>query len=300
MTPNDTALLEPGWRERWCEVGDTNLHVIEAGRAGNPMFVMLHGFPEFWWAWRYQITPLAEAGFHVVAPDLRGYNLSTAPQNVSAYGLEILAEDIVRLAEALGSERFYLAGHDWGAVIGWVVAACYPEQVMKAVLISGPHPEAWVEQIYRSPAQLLRSWYVGFFQLPWLSERILGAFNFARLKAALRRSAKENTFSSQKLKPYVGAWARPGALSCMLAYYRALRRPLKRLPSHQIKTPVEVIWGNKDRFLGRGLMEASLARCAAGPLTVIDDGTHWLHLEQPELIAEHLVDLIGSHPKPIS
>ncbi|MBV1687820.1 alpha/beta hydrolase [Novosphingobium sp. G106] len=162
MTSDDAALLEPGWREQWCEVGDARLHVVEAGRVGDPMLVLLHGFPEFWWAWRHQITPLAAAGFHVVVPDLRGYNLSCAPQEPSAYGLEVLAQDIVRLAAALGSQSFHLAGHDWGAVIGWCVAARHPERVRKAVLISGPHPEAWIEQIFRSPVQLLRSWYIGF------------------------------------------------------------------------------------------------------------------------------------------
>lgn len=289
MTSDDAALLEPGWRERWCEVGDARLHVVEAGRGGDPMLVLLHGFPEFWWGWRHQITPLAEAGFHVVVPDLRGYNLSSTPRDLKAYELEVLTEDIVRLTAALGSERFYLAGHDWGAVLGWCALARHPERVRKAVLISGPHPEAWVEQIFKSPAQLLRSWYIGFFQLPWLPEQILGAFHFARLKAALQRSALGGTFSPQTLGPYVDAWARPGSLSRMLAYYRALRRPPAHEPAQPIEPPVQIIWGDKDRFLGRALMEASLARCGQGSLAVIANGTHWLHLEHPERITAEIV-----------
>ncbi|MBV1687818.1 alpha/beta hydrolase [Novosphingobium sp. G106] len=129
----------------------------------------------------------------------------------------------------------------------------------------------------------------GIFQLPWLPEKVLGAFQFARLKAALRRSALKGTFSSRTLGPYVEAWARPGALSCMLAYYRALRRPWERATAQPIRPSVQIIWGDKDRFLGRALMEASLARCGQGSLAVIANGTHWLHLEHPERITAEIV-----------
>jgi pimeloyl-ACP methyl ester carboxylesterase len=145
--------METGWRESWYHVNNVDLHVIEAGRFGDPLLVLLHGFPEFWWAWRCQISPLASAGYHVVVPDLRGYNLSEAPKETSAYRLDILTQDVISLVDAMGAGGFYLVGHDWGAVIGWCVAAWYPERVKRAVLISGPHPEAWVEQVFKSPAQ---------------------------------------------------------------------------------------------------------------------------------------------------
>lgn len=218
---NDADLLEPGWREGWCHVNDVDLHVIEAGRSGDPVVVLLHGFPEFWWAWRHQITALAEAGYHVVVPDLRGYNLSSAPRETSAYQLDQLIQDVVGLAGELGADTFYLVGHDWGAVIGWCVAARHGERVKRAVLISGPHPEACVEQVFTSPAQAMRSAYIAFFQMPLLPETILSALGFARLKAALRRSARRETFAPSVLERYAVAWARPGSLSGMVAYYRA-------------------------------------------------------------------------------
>ncbi|MGI4940965.1 MAG: alpha/beta fold hydrolase, partial [Janthinobacterium lividum] len=134
---NPETLLQHGWRESTRSVNGVNLHVVEAGDAGRPLLLLLHGFPEFWWAWRHQITPLAEAGYHVVVPDMRGYNTSDAPQEVSAYTIDILAVDVVALADAFGADRFHLVAHDWGAVIGWWVAATYPDRLNRVVLMDG-------------------------------------------------------------------------------------------------------------------------------------------------------------------
>src|SRR4051812_16674282 len=112
-------LLRPGWREGMRRINGLDLHIVEAGADDAPLLILLHGFPEFWWAWRHQITPLAAAGFHVVVPDMRGYNSSSAPQELAAYRLDTLADDVIAIADAFGAERFHLVGHDWGAVIGW-------------------------------------------------------------------------------------------------------------------------------------------------------------------------------------
>lgn len=292
---NDAALMEPGWRESWYHVNDVDVHVIEAGCPGDPLLVLLHGFPEFWWAWRGQITPLANAGYHVVVPDLRGYNLSDAPKGTSAYQLDILTQDVVSLVDAMGADGFYLVGHDWGAVIGWCVAARYSARVKRAVLINGPHPEAWAEQVLKSPAQTLRSAYIGFFQLPRIPEAVLSLFNFARLKVALRRSAQAGTFSSQVLERYVAAWARSGPLSGMLASYRALRRAKAGGIIGRVAAPLLLIWGDRDRFLGRRLMEASMERCDRGSFRVVEGGSHWLHLEQSDLVVGEIVRFLSEN-----
>ena len=145
MTPRTSppGLLQPGWREAVHRINGLDLHIVEAGEPGRPLVVLLHGFPEFWWAWRHQITSLAQAGFHVVVPDMRGYNLSDAPQEVSAYALDTLAADVVGIADAFGADRFNLVGHDWGAVIGGGVAATYPARLERVVLMDGPHPDVW-------------------------------------------------------------------------------------------------------------------------------------------------------------
>lgn len=286
------TLLRPGWRESVRTVNGLALHVVEAGEPGDPLLILLHGFPEFWWAWRHQITPLAKAGYHVVVPDMRGYNMSDAPQGVAAYALDVLAADVVAIADAYQAERFHLVGHDWGAVIGWWVAARYPQRVDRAVLMDGPHPDVWSEQAWKHPTQALRSTYVAFFQLPWVPEATLGGFDFAGLKAMMRGSAKPDTFEAGALDRYAEAWAHPGSLTAMLNYYRALReRPRGREPA-RLSPPTLILWADDDRFLERSVAEAGLALCDDGRLEMVEGASHWLHLEQPERVNRRVVEFL--------
>jgi pimeloyl-ACP methyl ester carboxylesterase len=281
---NDGELLQPGWRESTRAIGGLSLHLVEAGDAGNPLVILLHGFPEFWWAWRHQITPLAEAGYHVIAPDLRGYNTSDAPQEVAAYTLDILAADVVALADAYGAQRFHLVGHDWGAVIGWWVAATYPQRLERVVLLDGPHPDVWARQALKHPTQALRSTYVAFFQLPCLPEAALGSFDFAGLKTMIQHSARPGAFEPGALDRYAAAWAHPGSLSAMLNYYRAMRmRPSRDAPA-RITPPTLILWAGNDLFLERHVAEACLALCDHGQLAFVEGASHWLHLERPDQV----------------
>ena len=125
------------------QVNGVSLHTVEAGPATGPLVILLHGFPEFWWAWRHQITPLAEHGFHIVAPDMRGYNLSQAPQEISAYRWPMLVADVLALADTFGADRFRLVGHDWGGVVAWGVGASHPERLEHLVVLNAPHPDLW-------------------------------------------------------------------------------------------------------------------------------------------------------------
>src|SRR5205814_3804374 len=143
------------------------LNVIESG--SGPLVVLLHGFPEFWYSWRKQIPALAEAGFHVVAPDMRGYNLSDKPHGVGAYRTHILARDVATLIARYGAQRAHVVGHDWGAVIAWTFAMAYPDGLDRLAVLNVPHPIVSIRAL-RSLAQLRRSWYVFFFQLPYLPE----------------------------------------------------------------------------------------------------------------------------------
>ena len=283
-------LLQPGWRETRRAVNGVDLHVVEAGREGDPLLILLHGFPEFWWAWRHQITPLAEAGHHVVVPDMRGYNTSDAPPEVSAYHIETLAADVVALADAYGAERFHLVGHDWGAVIGWWTAARYADRLRRVVLMNGPHPDVWAAQALKHPTQALRSTYVAFFQLPWVPEATLGALDFAGLKAMMTGSAHADTFEPGALDRYAEAWAHPGSLTAMLNYYRALRERRGGDEPAQLSPPTLILWANGDRFLERHVAEAGLALCDDGRLEFVEGASHWLHIERP---AEVNASIIG-------
>ncbi|MBP0437046.1 alpha/beta fold hydrolase [Tianweitania sediminis] len=292
-TDDADSLLDANWRASRRRINGLDLHIVEAGDPNAPLVVLLHGFPEFWWAWRHQITPLAQAGFHVIVPDMRGYNKSDAPQEVRAYTLPILAADVIALADAFGAARFHLVGHDWGAVIGWWVAARHPGRVMRAVLMNGPHPDILAKQALKHPTQALRSTYVAFFQLPWIPEATLGGFDFSLLKAMVASSARPGAFEPGALERYVEAWSHPGSLTAMLNYYRALRqRPRSKRPA-RVEPPTLVLWADEDRFLERHVAEASVAVCNNGTLEMVEGASHWLHLEQPETISTRIIAWIG-------
>jgi pimeloyl-ACP methyl ester carboxylesterase len=284
------TLLQPGWRESSRSVNGVTLHLVEAGRPGDPLLLLLHGFPEFWWAWRHQITPLADAGYHVVVPDQRGYNSSGRPQQVSAYHIDTLAADVVALADTFSADRFDLIGHDWGAVIGWWVAARYPERLHRVVLMNGPHPDTWSRQMLKHPTQALRSTYAAFFQLPWLPETTLGAFDYAGLKTMMQGSAKPGAFEPGALDRYVEAWSHEGSLTAMLNYYRALRQRTAGETPARIAPPTLILWAEDDAALEPHLAEAGLALCEQGKLEFVEEASHWLHLERPERINPRLIE----------
>jgi len=289
--PDD--LLQSGWRETRRTINGLSLHIVEAGDPADPLLILLHGFPEFWWAWRHQITPLATAGYHVVVPDMRGYNTSDAPQEVASYDLDTLAADVVAIADVFGAERFQLVGHDWGAVIGWWLAAQHGNRLNRVVLMDGPHPDIWGKQALKHPTQALRSTYVAFFQLPWVPEATLGAFDFAGLKTIMQGSAKADTFEPGALDRYAEAWAHPGSLTAMLNYYRALReRPQDREPA-RLSPPTLILWADDDRFLERHVAEAGLALCDDGELEIVEGASHWLHIEQPDRINARIVEFLA-------
>src|ERR1700759_2287415 len=150
-------------REDYADVNDIRLHYVEAG--DGPLVVLLHGFPEFWFGWRLQIAPLVAAGFRVVAPDTRGYNLSSKPEGFEAYGVDLLAADIRDFIRALGADSAFLAGHDWGGSIAWTTAMNHPEVVERLAILNAAHPRQLSQGLHH-PAQLRKAWYFFFFDFP--------------------------------------------------------------------------------------------------------------------------------------
>ena len=193
---------------------------MQAGEG--PLVVLLHGFPEFWYSWRHQIPVLAKAGFHVVAPDMRGYNLSERPRDWRRYDADVLAQDIAGLIGHLGEGPAYLAGHDWGAVIAYQTAMRHPELLRKLAILNVPHTERMLAG-FRTLRQLRKSWYMFFFQIPRLPEYLLARDNFSFAKRSLRADSP-GAFSDADLERYAQAWAQPGALTGMVNYYRAALR----------------------------------------------------------------------------
>src|ERR1700712_3197638 len=263
------TLLQPGWTEGVRQVNGLSLHVVEAGPADGPLLILLHGFPEFWWAWRNQMTPFAESGYHVVVPDQRGYNSSDAPQEISSYRLDKLVDDVIALADHYGAETFHLAGHDWGGIVAWGVAASHAHRLTRLIIMDAPHPDLWAKDALLHPTQAIRSTYVAFFQLPWLPETVLGALDFAALSTMMASTAKPATFKPADLERYVAAWRHEGSLTGMLNYYGALRERTKSDPPARIVCPTLVLWGEKDSLLEHHVALAALEQCDNGRLSII-------------------------------
>ncbi|MCS6828495.1 MAG: alpha/beta hydrolase [Caldilinea sp.] len=277
-------------------VNDVNVHVVMAGAQEGPLVILLHGFPEFWYGWRKQLPALAKAGFHVWAPDQRGYNRSDKPTGVSAYHIETLARDVVGLIEASGREQVYLAGHDWGAAVAWWVAGRYPHLVKKLAILNVPHPAVMRRTVLKDPEQRKKSWYIFFFQLPWLPEASLRRNDYTDLIRMLKGSSRRGTFTDDDLLAYKQAWSQPGALTAMLNWYRAaVRYQGQAAELGRIRVPTLMIWGANDIALDRKMARPSIDLCDEGRLIFLEEATHWVQHEEPETVNRLLIEFFGEN-----
>jgi pimeloyl-ACP methyl ester carboxylesterase len=283
-------------REGYADLAEVRLHYVEAGTG--PLVVLLHGFPEAWFSWRFQILPLAAAGHRVLAPDLRGYNLSSRPRGVAAYDVHRVVSDVRDLIVALDTGPVGLVGHDWGGVIGWVTAMEHAALVERLVVLNAPHPRQLLGGL-TSPRQLARSWYIAVLQLPWLPERLLRASHWAALRHGFAHDARPHVFTPSAAEQYTEAWSQPGAATAMIDYYRAAARRLLRRPVIDIRplqAPTLVIWGERDRYLARSLAVPrpsdvpNLARVVRRP-----DASHWVHQDEPAEVNRLLIEFFARH-----
>ena len=273
---------------------DIALHVVEAGPENGTPVLLLHGFPEFWWAWRHQIGPLAAAGFRVVVPDLRGYNLSDKPRGVAAYRMELLARDILDLAADLGTAPLRIAAHDWGGAVAWWVAQQNPERVERLAILNVPHPAVLRQALRTDPEQRKRSRYMLYFQLPYFPERKLAANDFRALRNIFRRTSRPGTFTDEELAEYARAAGQPRALKSMLHWYRAaLRYPPRGTRRGAIVPPVRLIWGTGDAALGAGMIEPSAALCERCEVVRLPDAGHWVEHEAADEVSSLLLDFFA-------
>ena len=282
-------------RDAYADLSQARIHYVEAGEG--PLVVLLHGFPEFWYGWRHQIRALARAGLRVIAPDMRGYNLSSKPPDVSAYAPRRLAGDVRELIAERGASRAFVAGHDWGAVVAWVAAMAHPDMVERLAILNGPHPRRMLEALRRPNRQIARSWYVFFFQLPLLPERAVRAGDWWCFRRAFVHDARPGAFTPEDIDRYRAAWSQPGAATATINYYRA---SMRRLPSHSagavtrlraVRAPTLVIWGELDRHLGAELAEPDRADVPNLERVVrLPGASHWVQHDEPERVSALLID----------
>jgi epoxide hydrolase 4 len=287
--PNTTPL-----EELWFERDGVRLHAVAAGPGDGPLVILLHGFPEFWYSWRKQIGPLADAGFRVVAPDQRGYSLSSKPPQISDYAVGNLVADVIAIADELGHDKFHLAGHDWGAAVAWATALHFPQRLHKLAIFNVPHPAVFLRTIRSNPRQMRRSWYMAFFQLPRVPEWRFSANNFALGTRSLVSSSRPGTFTEADLEQYRKAWAKPGTVTAMLNWYRAFFRAKPPLPRDlQVHVPTRILWGQRDMFLLPEMAQESVGFCDSAELTYFPEATHWLQHEEPDAVNAALIEFFG-------
>jgi len=275
------------------ETNGIRLHVVQAGPQSGVPVVLLHGFPETWRCWIRQLPALVDAGCRVIVPEQRGYNLSDKPKGVKNYDVYTLAEDIIGLIDALEYEKVNLVGHDWGAVVAWVLANKYPKRLQRLGIMNAPHPAVILRFLMRDLEQIRRSWYVFFFQLPWLPEALMQADNWRGGERILRSSGKIHTFTSEDIEKYKEAWSQPGAMTAMINWYRAVIRHMPSLPEDpRIKVPTLMMWGMKDFALSHRMARPSMDYVDEGNLIFFPEATHWVQRDAFEEVNHYLIDFL--------
>jgi pimeloyl-ACP methyl ester carboxylesterase len=278
------------------ELDEVTLHTVVAGEG--PLVVLLHGFPEFWYSWRYQIPALVRAGYRVAVPDMRGYNTSSKPAGLEAYHPRKLVGDVEHLMVALGEPKAYLVGHDWGANIAWLFAMSHPYRLHKLVICNVPHPITFAKHLYTIRQGLQRSWYVFFFQLPWLPERMMSALDFRAIRSVLQRDPiYKSAFSAEDIDLYVQAAKQPGALTAAINYYRAIFRVSKEDRKEMIQPielPVLILWGLVDRYLGPELVQPPAKLVPNCQIVRYPDASHWVQCDAAERVNEEMIRFFGS------
>jgi epoxide hydrolase 4 len=276
------AVTTETWQHRDIMTNGIRMHYVTQGNG--PLIVLLHGFPEFWYSWRYQIPFLAERGYTVVAPDLRGYNDTDKPR--TGYDVPTLLRDIAGLIKGLGQEKAIIIGHDWGGVLAWAFAMSYPQMTERLIVMNAPHPQA-MQRAFRTLKQLRKSWYIFAFQLPWLPENALLRNNAYEIGRMLKGAAvQKSAFPNEVLATYQEAMSKPGAMTAALNYYRQLiRHPLRSAKNYaSIGVPTLLIWGEQDIALGIELTYGLEQWVPNIQIKRIPDSGHWVQQEKPELV----------------
>ena len=272
------------------------LHCALAGPEDGDLVVALHGFPEFWRGMSGVVVALAQAGFRVVAPDQRGYNLSEKPEGIDAYSVDEMAQDVVGIIQALGRDSAHVVGHDWGAAVAWWLALTRPERVRRLVVINVPHPSVFAREVRGNKKQMRKSWYIFAIQVPALPERVaFGRRTRHRFSRAIAGTANPGSFTPDYLAQLREAWAQPGAAEGMLNWYRAsVRRRPGRLADKRVHVPTLIIWGRKDVALSDTMVQPSADLCDDVRVEWFDDATHWVLHDEPERTATLILDFLSS------
>lgn len=281
------------FKHSYAEVNGIKLHYAHEGKG--KLILFLHGFPEFWYMWKNQLKEFAK-DYLAVAPDMRGYNLSSRPQEVSQYKQKILVEDIRQLAEHLGHKKFVLVAHDWGGAVAWTFAMFCPQYLEKLIIINAPHPATFERELRNNPGQRKASSYMLLFRSPEAEKRLSENNYSFLLNMAFSDIIKQGFLKDEDIKEYISAWSQPGALTGGLNYYRATNVEALENPEQaalkpavgdlapKINVPTLVIWGEKDTALLMGCIEGIEKYVTDIKIRHVPDASHWIVTEKPDLV----------------
>lgn len=285
-----------------------------AGPEDGDVVVLLHGFPDCWLSWTHQIRALAEAGYRVIAPDQRGYHFSEKPSGAAAYTLDKLGGDIVDIVDAAGVDSAHLVGHDWGGAVSWWLAKHRGERFRTVTIANCPHQGVMMKSLmFNNFRQMMRSWYIGFFQLPAIPQAVLRAGNYRALAKTLRSLAENpDAFSDAEIEAYRQVWSQEGSLTAMVNWYRAGRvsmfsgRSSKSQSENggsaeqdesstrrsKITVPLQIIWGEQDKALDVSLVEPSADRCEDATIHWVPEAGHWVQRDCPKKFNDELLGFV--------
>ncbi len=294
-----TAPLET----KFVDTGAITFEVLTCGE-GERLALCLHGFPEHAISWRHQLPLLADLGYRAWAPNLRGYGKTTRPQRFEEYAIEYLIDDVARLIDASGCEEVVLLAHDWGAVIAWFFAMREVRPLDKLIICNVPHPGPMLKAMRSGFGQLRRSWYVLFFQLPWVPEWAFGRNGARAIGAVLSQSLNDPAaIEAEHLETFRRNAAEPGALTAMINYYRALVRGggasrQRALGYPEIKTPTLMLWGDADIALGIETTEGTDDYVEDLTLRVLPRVSHWVQQDAPVEVNAMIDAFLTGRPVP--
>jgi pimeloyl-ACP methyl ester carboxylesterase len=269
-----------------------NLHYVSCGKKSGPLLLLVHGFPEFWYSWRHQMS-FFKKNFHVVAVDQRGYGLSDKPQTIADYRTNKLTEDLYHLLNHLGVARCHLAGHDWGGAVCWRFAQAYPQMVERLVILNCPQPGAFKSFVEGNFGQFLKSWYMFFFQLPYLPEWFHSRLNGQLIVDYFTKppfGTRLTKFTEEEMEAFRANFSIPGSMTAAVNYYRAAFRypeqPITTKPGniYPPTLPCLLIWGDQDAALSVELAQKSKEFCPQLQVQIVPGASHWVQQDAPEIV----------------
>ncbi|WP_338043115.1 alpha/beta fold hydrolase [Okeania hirsuta] len=282
---------ENPWSSNFITANSIKIHYVTQG--SGPLMLMLHGFPEFWYSWRHQIPEFAQ-DYKAVALDLRGYNESDKPEDKSAYVMSEFIKDIEGVIKELGYEKCVLVGHDWGGVIAWSFAYAHPEMVEKLIVMNIPHPAKFKEGL-GTPEQLLRSWYMFFFQLPFLPELMLEFDDYQAIGSIFQSMVNKSAVTDADIEAYKDAVAKRGALTSMINYYRNIFSGFFNQQEWGIlRIPTLMLWGEEDTALGKELTYGTEEYVENFQIRYIPNCGHSVQQEQPQLVNQYMREFLSN------